>query len=78
MRGKHGHPVHRWKLLGAQVERHTIRCGRDGDALRFRLIERRERAAAGVAAQHDPLVAALPQEPNAGSKILDRALHDQR
>ena len=75
---EHRHAVHGRKLLGTQIERYAVRRGRDSDALGLGLVERRERAAAGVAAQHDALVAALPQEVHAGSQILDRALHDQR
>src|SRR5215472_5022556 len=42
------------------------------------LVERRERPAAGITQQYDPLIAKLAQVADAGAEVLDRAFHDQR
>ncbi len=49
----------------------------DARAFRFRLVEQRERAAAGPADQHDPLVAALARIADPGAHVDRHVLHDQ-
>ena len=78
MRGAHGEAVDRRQVGGSEVDRPAVGRGADREALGLRLVERHERAAAGIADEDYAPVALLPQEGDAGAQILDAALHEER
>lgn len=77
VRGAQREAVHGRQVAGMQVRGVAVGQVGGGELLGLRLVEGRERRAAGVADQEHLLVAGRVQVLHAGAQVLDRALHQQ-